>query len=331
MLWAHGLKLEEGYNQKLRGATITHNDVEAYHKPLVLYALVSMLERSAHVLLLILGFRRHRASGQDALKGITYWLRHPKTSTALPLVFIHGLGGGLWCYIKFIGKLWYAQRHRPIYIIELPHVSYRLEKDAPEAGAFVGAVNSMLDNHGHRKAFFVGHSLGTAYQSFMNKHTTRVAGNVFIDPICFKIYDISLLYNFVHRRPGADGTEPRANEFLVHWLVAKELFVSQWISRHFIWHRVHLLPSSLLAPTHVFISEHDNLIDAPVVSQYLKECNVNHSMHKQADHAQFMLDDRKEWEILGKIGEMLDSAGREWSRKEKTGRRRRHLQGLDWM
>ncbi|KAJ3166133.1 hypothetical protein HDU88_003681 [Geranomyces variabilis] len=322
-LWAHGLALEDGYNPNIKATTITHNKVEAYHKPLAMYAIIAALEKTAHFPLRVLGFRRWRA--QSAAAGLTYWLRYPKRGARhgrrddkdLPLVFIHGLGGGLWCYVKFIAKLWYTQRERPIYLVELPHVSMRFTKDSPDPDASVRSIAKMLADHGHGSAVFVGHSLGTAYLSYINKHTTLAVGNVFLDPVVFRIYDTSLLYNFVHRRPGAGGTEKKANHLLMHWLVARELWISHWISRHFIWHRIHL-PADRLPPhtTHVVIPEKDNLInDVGSIVKYLRDHGIATTVHAGADHAQFMINEALENDIVDKIGSVLRTAGREWSRK----------------
>ncbi|KAJ3155408.1 hypothetical protein HDU86_004310 [Geranomyces michiganensis] len=336
-LWAHGLTLRPGYNPRIKATTITHNKVEAYHKPLLMYAVIAVLEKTvAHLpLRLLMRFRRYKA--ESPATGLTYWLRYPKRGRRarrsrsghrgaageedLPLVFIHGLGGGLWCYIKFLTKLWHKQRERPIYLVELPHVSMRFTKDSPDPDASVRSIAKMLADHGHDSAVFVGHSLGTAYLSYIQKHTTLARGMVFLDPVCFRIYDTSLLYNFVHRRPGAGGGEWKANHLLMHWLVARELWISHWISRHFIWHRIHLPADRLPHHTHVVISEHDNLIkDAgTVVAKYLKDHGVATTVHARADHAQFIIDGTLEDDIVEKIGSVLRSAGRDWSRQR--GRR----------
>ncbi|KAJ3169425.1 hypothetical protein HDU87_000596 [Geranomyces variabilis] len=321
---AHGLApLQEGYNPKIKATTLTHNKVEAYHKPLAMYAIIAALEKTSHLPLRVLGFRRWRA--KSPATGLTYWLRYPKRATRhrrddkdLPLVFIHGLGGGLWCYVKFIAKLWYTQRERPIYLVELPHVSMRFTKDSPDPDASVRSIAKMLADHGHGAAVFVGHSLGTAYLSYINKHTTLAVGNVFLDPVVFRIYDTSLLYNFVHRRPGAGGTEKKANHLLMHWLVARELWISHWISRHFIWHRIHLPADRLpAAHTHVVIPERDNLINdaGGSIVKYLRGHGIATTVHAGADHAQFIIDEALENDIVEKIGAVLRSAGREWSRK----------------
>ena len=41
-----------------------------------------------------------------------------------------------------------------------------------------------------------------------------------IDPVPFKLFHSDLMFNFVHRIPES------AVEFLIHWLVSKELYIS---------------------------------------------------------------------------------------------------------
>ncbi|KAI9017212.1 Alpha/Beta hydrolase protein [Gaertneriomyces semiglobifer] len=239
--------------------------------------------------------------------------RRKRPQDDLPVVFIHGLGGGLWCYLKFILKLWWQSSHRPIFLIELPHVSMRLTSAAPSLDQFTHEVSAMLRRHYYDAATFVAHSLGTAYVSYLIQKTKKVAGCVMMDPICFKTYDAGLLYNFVWRRP------TRANEFLVWWLVARELFISQWISRQ-------MPPQPTPAPNplcHIYVSSDDNIIDAPTVSTYLTSNKVEHTVLEGYDHAQFLLSESVEWGIIERIESVCEEARRECGRRVEKGRRRR--------
>ncbi|KNC99413.1 uncharacterized protein SPPG_05654 [Spizellomyces punctatus DAOM BR117] len=342
MAFRKGIVFQEGYNEKIRTVTISYNPVEAFPKPLLLYAVVALLEFGARCIFRMLGFQRYPAHRTDLApdmpeRGITYWLRMPKGNTVdarrrrkreesdLPIVFIHGLGGGLWCYLKFIGKLWWTQSARPIYLVELPHVSMRLVQSSPDPDTTVRELVAMLRRHAHDSATFIGHSLGSAYVAYMINHTKAVAGVVMIDPVCFNIYDANLLYNFVHRRPGAGGKPLKANEFLVYWLVSRELYISQWISRQFLWYRAHCLTSSLPSSAHIFLAGKDNIIDTSTVKTYLDDHDASYTYYENLDHAQFLLSEKIEWEIVDKIGSVCKNAAKEWGRKSGADRRRRRM------
>ncbi|KAJ3007205.1 hypothetical protein HKX48_009267 [Thoreauomyces humboldtii] len=314
LLVVQGLEgqMEDGHNPDIEAVTVTFNEVKSLRKPLAMYAGVAALVMAFRIPLWICGFRRKRTEGKD---GMGYWVRLAKTTVKtrrkdgkdpLPIVFIHGLGGGLWCYARFILKLFLTHRNHPIYLLELPHVSMRFTSTSPDADASVRSMTAMLSTHSHTKCILVGHSLGTAYQSYLNKHTTLVSGNVFIDPICFKIYDLGVVFNFVHRPPTT-----KANELLLHWLVARELWISHWISRHFVWHRIHLLPSSLPRNTHVFLSEDDNIIKSHVAESYLRDHGISTTVMEGADHAQFLVDGKREDEVVERIRRVVERAQRE--------------------
>ncbi|KAJ3268418.1 hypothetical protein HK104_005377 [Borealophlyctis nickersoniae] len=92
----------------------------------------------------------------------------------------------------------------------------------------------MLRTHGHTKACFVGHSLGTAAISWLlhsPTHHTYVASTVLLDPVTFLLFHPAVAYNFVYRPPTT------VLELLTHYFVARELYIAHSISRHFNWSR----------------------------------------------------------------------------------------------
>ncbi|KAJ3204721.1 hypothetical protein HDU67_009348, partial [Dinochytrium kinnereticum] len=112
----------------------------------------------------------------------------------LPIVFFHGIGGGLFSYLGFIYRVLVENRQRAFFLVELPYVSMRLVDHVPSMQQTVAEVEDMLDHHGFSKAFFIGHSLGTAVTAWMMNNSKVVAGSVLLDPIVFKTYHPSLAY-----------------------------------------------------------------------------------------------------------------------------------------
>jgi hypothetical protein len=88
----------------------------------------------------------------------------------------------------------------------------------------------------------------------------------------FKFFIFS--QDFVYRHPGRN-VSAKANEYLMHWLVSRELFISQYISRRefivgyylsidakmldFCWHRNVIWPDRLPEKHVVFISLEDQV------------------------------------------------------------------------
>ena len=71
---------------------------------------------------------------------------------------------------------------------------------------------------------------------------------------------------------------PKANEYLMHWLVSRELYISYYISRHFTWFRNVYWPEHLPKKHHVMISTADCLIDGSRVCQYLSDHDISLSV-----------------------------------------------------
>jgi pimeloyl-ACP methyl ester carboxylesterase len=141
---------------------------------------------------------------------ISYWYYNPSDNALLkknhqkqqPIVFIHGIGCGICVYSNFIRKLY--KLNRPLFLVELPHVSMRMVEDVPTMEETVREIEEMLTSKGFPKATFVAHSLGTAVCAWMIKEARkRVGGCVLIDPICFLLHYPDVAYNFVYREPAA--------------------------------------------------------------------------------------------------------------------------------
>ena len=130
----------------------------------------------------VLGFDKYSCSEEhfiqssDHLSTLTYWAWIPENAKRdpvkaangshtsesekiVPLVFIHGIGAGLFPYAVFLYKLFIAHRSKPIFLVELPFVSMKLVDQVPSMHSTVYEVENMLNNHGFTEANFVGHSL----------------------------------------------------------------------------------------------------------------------------------------------------------------------------
>lgn len=128
-------------------------------------------------------------------------------------------------------------------------------------------VGAMVDLVGERGAVFVGHSLGTSLIAWMlhdPRGSSLVKGAVFLDPINFMLFDPSIAFNFIHRKPTS------TIELLMHYFVARELFIAHTLSRHFSWSHNALFPEELPESSVVVISSDDLIVPAKRTYDYLK-------------------------------------------------------------
>lgn len=72
-----------------------------------------------------------------------------KPHETLPIVFIHGIGGGLSFYLNFLYILTTSHPRTPIFLLDLPHVSMRFVNSDYVSGwsDSVKSINGMLKRH----------------------------------------------------------------------------------------------------------------------------------------------------------------------------------------
>lgn len=203
------IQFDIGYNEDIIAYRINLDPVHAYHRPLAFYALVMFgttlfgcamqfvwgmtkfgPETKSTVWNLLDPQQTYepffKTNPEDGPEKVSYWFRDGDRSKK-PIVFIHGIGAGLMCYISFLPKLF--SLNTPIFCIELPFVSMHCIEDVPTMQETIRDLQKMLHRHEFDDAVFVSHSLGTAVTSWVVKYMSKsVAGVVFLDPICFMLH-----------------------------------------------------------------------------------------------------------------------------------------------
>lgn len=131
------------------------------------------------------GFQRIQGS-------ISFWIKHPSTQIAdppkvskvdddssgetvvtggvsftRPIVFLHGVGWGLFPYIRFLQMLFNQASSHPIILMEFDFISLRFCWRASEVDAAAHAVAEFVRQHNWSQACIVGHSYGTFVASLI--------------------------------------------------------------------------------------------------------------------------------------------------------------------
>lgn len=141
-------------------------------------------------------------------------------------------------------------------------------------------------------------SYGTACLSWIaQKCPQYVANLIFIDPICFGLFEPYIIYNFVYRTPH------RLGQLYMYYFVCREMGISYVISRHFWWTQNNLFLEHFLnetnenIPTHVLLSGRDCIVNVHLVKEYLIKHNINYSCVPGLSHGDFM-HHRCSWEQI---------------------------------
>jgi hypothetical protein len=169
-------------------------------------------------------------------KHLTYWHRQHTSKNRLPVLFIHGIGVGLYPYTRFLGDLVKegASEDGEIGIIalEIMPVSSRITHWALEKNIMVGEIWEIVKYHGWSRFVLVSHSYGSVIATHLLKSSltaSLVGPTVFIDPISFLLHLPDVAYNFTARQPA------RPNEYQVWYFGSKDIGVAHTLARRFCW------------------------------------------------------------------------------------------------
>ncbi|CAF1449162.1 unnamed protein product [Adineta steineri] len=218
-----------------------------------------------------------------------------------PIIFFHGLGAGLLIYQPFIASLHKRFSHnRRIILISMRCVTMRYPslKDIPNMSETTESIKLIFDHYKMKKAIFIGHSYGTACLSWIvQKCPQYISRLIFIDPICFALFEPYVVYNFVYRTPYKLG------HLYMYYFVCREMGISHVIGRHFWWTQNNLYIEQIRScsnkqlPTHVLLSGRDCIINAPLIRDYLNDNNIDNYWATNLSHGDYM-HDKDSWKKI---------------------------------
>ena len=218
-------------------------------------------------------------------KTLSYWYRPHTSETALPLLFIHGIGIGLYPYVNFLAQInridpmLLDQRygflpaskdlkgHVGIIAIEIMPISFRVTHAMPSQDELVGEILAILKHHGWEKIVLATHSYGSVISTGLlrNEAASRILGPVvLIDPVSVLLHRPDVAYNFTCRKP------KRANEHQLHYFASMDMGVAHTLARHFFWNECILWKKDLdNKQVTVVLSGRDLIVDTEAVGRYL--------------------------------------------------------------
>ncbi|KAI0845328.1 hypothetical protein F5Y00DRAFT_246640 [Daldinia vernicosa] len=250
-----GRRLEPGRG-KAESLRLTLDEVETRYRSVVWYFLVGVVDFVSHCRLAHSGFHYHAHSPsttrslipprlQDLVAqrhsesdGFTYWHRPHTASDKLPVVFLHGIGIGLYPYVPFLTQLNSQSKEQDgkgqigIIAIEILPVSFRLTEEPLDRAEFLKQVATILVAHGWDRFVLASHSYGSVLATHMLRSenlTDRIASVVLIDPVTILLHLPDVAYNFTRRRPKG------ANEWQLWYFASMDPGVAHCLGRHFFW------------------------------------------------------------------------------------------------
>jgi pimeloyl-ACP methyl ester carboxylesterase len=297
-----GHEFPEGQG-RARALRLTLDPIEMDVRCLTWYATVMLVEHVTFARFWIAGFsyRRTRvagpwvlpprpatllAGGRSPAKTLSYWYRPHTSKTRLPVLFIHGIGIGLYPYVDTLEAISKQSGVSPdskadgnvgVLAIELLPICSRLTQPIIQRAEFIAQITAILDAHGYDKFVLASHSYGSVFSTYMltsEALASRISATVLIDPVTILLHMPDVAFNFTVRQPKT------ANEWQLWYFASKDPGTSHTLGRHFFWNenclwkaRIKELIEGGMRFT-VSLASRDLIVDTGAVAKYLLHDDV---------------------------------------------------------
>lgn len=311
-----GKPIEEGRG-KAMCLRLTIDNVDMLHRSLVWYFCVGFVDFLTYVKLLWYGFHFHRmavsrfftlfplrpqtllSSYKSPAKHLTYWHRPHTSTTKLPVVFIHGIGIGLYPYTNFLKELnskagvevGQSDEQVGIICIEVMPVAFRITHAALGREEMCYEIEQIVSEHfgPDQKFVLVSHSYGTVITTHLMKNpatSDRIGAIVLIDPVSILLHLPDVAYNFTRRQPR------EANEHQLYYFGSMDMSVSHTLGRHFFWNENVVWKKDFRGrKVTCCLSGQDLIVNTDAVGKYLTQKDENDEHAATNGHATGILID----------------------------------------
>ena len=284
-----GSKLEPGWGNAVP-LRVTIDEVKTQYRPLLWYMCVSVVDTITCCLMqwhsysfyrlplkrifTVFPLRpwallsRHRSSA----KNLTYWHRPHLSKTRLPVLFIHGIGIGLYPYVNFLAEVnrtgeLATDDDIGIIALEIMPVSFRLTGSALPPDQMCSQILQILREHGWQKVVLVSHSYGSIISTHL-LHDSEAAGYfgpvLLIDPVTILLHLPDVAYNFTCRPPKSGP------EYQLWYFASMDQSVARTLGRHFFWSLNVLWKHDLMdRAVTVSLAGKDLIVNTEAVGRYL--------------------------------------------------------------
>ena len=284
-----GRKLEPGYGNA-KSLRITFNRLRIAYRSLLWYWAVFVVDSLSHVYLLWHSFKFYRLplrkfptvfplrpltlfnKRKSPAQTLTYWFKPHRAADRLPLLFIHGIGIGLYPYVNFLAQINEQackggfDEEIGIIAIEIMPVSFRITGSAKSKRQMCLEIQQILDRHGWTKYVLAAHSYGSVIASYLirGQLSQLVGPIVLIDPVTILLHLPDVAFNFTYRKP------KQANELQLHYFASTDMGVAHTLGRCFFWQEIILWKHELRGRNvTVSLSGRDLIVNTVTVARYL--------------------------------------------------------------
>lgn len=272
---------------------LTFDPIQTRYRSVLWYLTVGLVDSTTHLRMLWNAFQFHSASlatnllhvfpprpivsldrrnRKSASNELNHWYRPAIASDrpTLPILFLHGIGIGLYPYVNFLSDL---PPTSPVLAVEVLPICMRLTRTNILARPdFLRHVKHILRQHNIDRFVLVGHSYGTALATHVLKDAAlgpQVEAVVLVDPVSLLLHLPDVAYNFTRRMPTT------ANEWQLWYLASMDPGIALVLGRHLFWRENIIWKEELVTKGEstrkaaVCLSSRDLIVDTLTVARYL--------------------------------------------------------------
>lgn len=271
---------------------LTIDAVPIRYRSVIWYAIVGIVDLATHQMLRFREFAYHRPSStlmktlthtfpptaalhapnRLSPSSIAYWYRPHRSTKHLPVVFLHGIGIGLFPYLPLLSALRGIDGGKiGVLALELLPISTRLTSPPLSRPEFLSELTAILAAHTEWDRFvLVSHSYGSVLTTHILRSElgSRVDAVVLVDPVTLLLHLPDVAYNFTRRRPTS------ANEWQLWYFASMDVGVAGVLGRYFFWReniiwREELVGGDKKRKAAVCLAGRDLIVDTRTVARYL--------------------------------------------------------------
>lgn len=270
---------------------LTFDVVETRYRTAIWYIIVGLVDSVTHLRMLWKGFEFYsvpvltnvlhvfpprplaileRLQRQSPSDELSFWYRPGTDRSTLPILFLHGIGIGLYPYVEFLATL---PPTSSVLAVEILPICMRLTKsDILARPDFIRHLKEILRHYNIDRFVLVGHSYGSVLATQVlhdSELGLQAEGVVLIDPVCLLLHLPDVAYNFTRRKPKT------ANEWQLWYMASMDPGVAFVLGRHFFWRENIISKEELIdrggskRKAAVCLSSRDLIVDTLSVAQYL--------------------------------------------------------------
>ncbi|KAF9018560.1 hypothetical protein BDZ89DRAFT_1073793 [Hymenopellis radicata] len=249
-----GHSFPPGRNNEVKSMRLSFDPVVTLHRPLIWYIIVGFLDMFTACNFAVTGLKHYAPtrwfqefpsrpwtilSRKSVTPEVPYWFRPHRSTTKKPIIFIHGIGIGLFPYIPFMREL---DPEVGILLIEILPVSTRMTSmPVLPRPVMLDTFYTITSSLNISEAILISHSYGTVVAGHIMRSQqlarreklpplpTKITAYCFVDPIPFPY--ISLTSHSIFSLPDTEQCQRMA----VWFFASRDADVGRTLGRHFFW------------------------------------------------------------------------------------------------